>query len=216
MRFRLCVTLLLCVIVAGPTVSAQRPQAERPNVVVIITDDVGYGDIGGYGARDIRTPNIDSIGRAGVRFTDFYANAPLCSPTRAGLVTGRYQQRYAVEAALGNANTPAVEQGLPADGRSLPELLKQNGYATALIGKWHIGYRPDRSPNAHGYQYFYGYKSGYIDYYQHTGGDGRPDFFENETPITEPGYTTDLFTEKSVRFIEQHAAGAAATDRDVA
>src|SRR3954471_19944460 len=87
----------------APAAFAQPPAAGHPNVVLIITDDVGYGDIGSYGAPDIKTPNIDSIGRDGVRLTDFYANAPLCSPTRAGLVTGRYQQRFAIEAALGNA-----------------------------------------------------------------------------------------------------------------
>ena len=128
--------------------------AGRPNIVLIITDDVGYGDIGSYGAPDIKTPNIDSLARAGVRLTDFYANAALCSPTRAGLVTGRYQQRFAIEAALGGVST-AEEQGLPASGRSLPRLLKTSGYATALFGKWHLGYKPEFSPNAHGYDYLY-------------------------------------------------------------
>jgi arylsulfatase A-like enzyme len=120
-------------------------------------------------------------------------------------VTGRYQQRFAIESALGNANT-ATEQGLPASGKSLPQLLKTNGYATALIGKWHLGYKPEFSPNAHGYDYFFGFKSGYIDYYQHTGGDGQPDFFENDKPITEAGDMTDLITARSTRFIEQNAA----------
>ena len=203
---RVC-AVLIAVILSAPAivaVNAQAPAAGRPNVVLIITDDVGYGDIGSYGAPDIKTPNIDSIGRDGVRLTDFYANAPLCSPTRAGLVTGRYQQRFAIESALGNANA-ATEQGLPASGRSLPQLLKANGYATALIGKWHLGYKPEFSPNAHGYDYFFGFKSGYIDYYQHTGGDGQPDFFENDKPITEAGYMTDLITARSTRFIEQSA-----------
>ncbi|MGE0444362.1 MAG: sulfatase-like hydrolase/transferase [Vicinamibacterales bacterium] len=179
--------------------------AARPNVVLIITDDVGYGDIGSYGAPDIRTPNIDSLARDGVRLTDFYANAPLCSPTRAGLVTGRYQQRFAIESALGGP-PGAAEQGLPASGRSLPQLLKGGGYATALIGKWHLGYKPEFSPNAHGYDYFFGFKSGYIDYYQHTGGNGQPDLFENAQPITVDGYMTDLITQRSTRFIEQNAA----------
>jgi arylsulfatase A-like enzyme len=183
---------------------AQAPAA-RPNVVFIITDDVGYGDIGSYGAPDIRTPNIDSLARDGVRLTDFYANAPLCSPTRAGLVTGRYQQRFAIEAALGSP-PGAAEQGLPTTGRSLPQLLKVGGYATALIGKWHLGYKPEFSPNAHGYDYFFGFKSGYIDYYQHTGGNGQPDLFENAEPVTVDGYMTDLITQRSTRFIEQNAA----------
>ena len=101
----------------GPSAQSQVPSPGRPNVVLIITDDVGYGDIGSYGAPDIKTPNIDGLARAGVRLTDFYANASLCSPTRAGLVTGRYQQRFAIEAALGGVST-AEEQGLPASGRS--------------------------------------------------------------------------------------------------
>ncbi|MBI4263118.1 MAG: sulfatase-like hydrolase/transferase [Acidobacteria bacterium] len=184
--------------------------------MLIITDDVGYGDIGSYGAPDIRTPNIDGLARDGVRLTDFYANGPLCSPTRAGLITGRYQQRSAVESALGNANTAAAEQGLVANGRSLPQLLKNNGYATALVGKWHLGYTPDRNPNAHGFDYFFGFKSGYIDYYTHTGGDGRPDLFENAMPVTVEGYMTDLITERSVTFIEQSAAAGRPFFIDVA
>ncbi|HEY6506712.1 MAG TPA: sulfatase-like hydrolase/transferase, partial [Vicinamibacterales bacterium] len=119
-------------------ISAQAPPAPtRPNVVLVITDDVGYADIGSYGAKDIKTPNIDSLARDGVKLTDFYANGPMCSPTRAGLVSGRYQQRFAIEAALGGVST-APEQGLPATGRSLPQLLKNAGYATALLGKWHL------------------------------------------------------------------------------
>jgi arylsulfatase A-like enzyme len=139
-----------------------------------------------------------------VRLTDFYANATLCSPTRAGLVTGRYQQRFAIEAALGGVST-AEAQGLPASGRSLPQLLKTSGYATALLGKWHLGYKPEFSPNAHGYDYFFGFKSGYIDYYQHTDGAGLPDLFENTAPVQQAGYMTDLITAKTVRFIEQNA-----------
>lgn len=189
----------------GLRAQSQGPSpAGRPNVVLIITDDVGYGDIGSYGAPDIKTPNIDGLARGGVRLTDFYANATLCSPTRAGLVTGRYQQRFAIEAALGGVST-AEEQGLPASGRSLPQLLKTSGYATALVGKWHLGYKPEFSPNAHGYDYFFGFKSGYIDYYQHTDGAGLPDLFENAAPVQQAGYMTDLITAKTVRFIEQNA-----------
>ena len=185
--------------------SAQAPAASRPNVVLVITDDVGYADIGSYGAKDIRTPNIDSLARDGVKLTDFYANGPMCSPTRAGLVTGRYQQRFAIEAALGGVTT-AAEQGLPASGNSLPQLLKRAGYATALLGKWHLGYKPEYSPNAHGYDFFFGFKSGYVDYYQHTDGAGRPDLFENDKPVEEAGYMTDIITEKTTRFIQQNAA----------
>ncbi|MEO6059183.1 MAG: sulfatase-like hydrolase/transferase [Gemmatimonadota bacterium] len=176
----------------------------RPNVVLIITDDVGYGDLGSYGAPDVRTPNIDRLAREGVRFTDFYANGATCTPTRAALISGRYQQRFALERPLGSATTRDSGEGLPATGRSLPRLLANNGYATALIGKWHLGYRSAFSPLAHGFDHFFGFKSGYIDYYQHTGGDGHPDLFENDTPVTVAGYMTDLITDRSIRFIGEH------------
>ena len=177
----------------------------RPNILLIVTDDVGYGDIGSYGAPDVKTPNLDRLAREGARFTDFYA-APTCSPTRASLISGRYYQRFRIERPL-PAPGPAGEQGLRPTGRSLPALLKGAGYATGLIGKWHLGYTPALSPNAHGFDYFYGFKSGLIDYYQHTGGDGQHDFFENDSPAHPAGYSTDLFTERAVRFIDEHASG---------
>jgi arylsulfatase A len=195
------VSLLLSLGLLSTATLAAEP---RPNVVIIITDDMGYADIGTFGARDIKTPSIDSLARDGVKLTDFYANAPVCSPTRAGLMTGRYQQRYGIEAPLQQVST-AWQQGLRATGRSLPQLLKNSGYATALLGKWHIGYQADMSPNAHGFDYFFGFRAGYIDYYQHTDGDGQPDLWENSTPVGEEGYMTDLISDRSVRFIEQHA-----------
>jgi arylsulfatase A-like enzyme len=171
------VLFLIVVCAAMASTASAQPRANaaaKPNVVLIITDDVGYGDIGSYGAPDIRTPNIDSLGRDGVRLTDFYANGATCSPTRTGLITGRYQQRYAIEIPIPGRNNQGGERGVVASGRSLPQLLKNNGYATGLIGKWHLGYAPEQSPNAHGFDYFFGFKSGFIDYYQHTGGDGSP------------------------------------------
>ena len=191
----------------GIPASAQRPPGNqgRPNVVLIITDDVGYGDIGSYGAPDIKTPNIERLAKDGVRLTDFYA-APLCTPTRAALISGRYQQRVRLERAIGSVG-PALEEGLPATGHSLPRLLKNNGYRTALIGKWHLGYKPEFGPNAHGFDYFFGFLSGFIDFYTHTrGGDGQSDLFENTTPVQEQGYMTDLITTRAIRFIEQQAA----------
>jgi arylsulfatase A-like enzyme len=190
----------------GAIALAQGPaRGTRPNVVLIITDDVGYGDFGSYGAPDLRTPNIDRLARDGVRLTDFYANGATCTPTRTGLISGRYQQRFGLEAPLAGSRTPDGERGLPATGRSLPQLLKNNGYATGLVGKWHLGYKPEFSPLAHGFEYFFGFKSGFTDYYQHTAGDGRPDLFENDGAVEVPGYMTDLITERSVRFVEQHA-----------
>ena len=195
---------LLVVCLSAASAAAQTPAVAKPNVVLIVTDDVGYGDLGSYGAPDIKTPNIDSLARDGVRLTDFYA-APQCTPTRAALISGRYQQRFRLEAAMPGPKT-APNTGLPATGYSLPQLLKNNGYATGLVGKWHLGYKPEFSPNAHGFDYFFGFKSGYIDYYQHTDGDGESDLFENQSPVHADGYMTDLITERSIRFIDDHAA----------
>jgi arylsulfatase A-like enzyme len=190
-----------------PTSIAQRSvdRGQKPNVVLIMTDDVGYGDFGCYGAHDIRTPNIDRLAEQGVKLTDFYA-APQCTPTRAALISGRYPQRVSLERALGSTGD-SLERGLSATGRSLPRLLKDNGYATALIGKWHLGYKPEFGPNAHGFDTFFGFLSGYVDYYSHTrGGDGLPALFENTKPVQQAGYMTDLITARAVDYIGKHAA----------
>ncbi len=194
---------------AAPSLPAQTP---LPNVVFIMTDDIGYGDIGSYGSPDVATPNIDRLARDGARFTDFYANAPVCTPTRVGFITGRYQQRLGLDGPLPNARSDdsggltANGRGVVADGRTLPQLLKNSGYATALVGKWHLGYELNQSPNAHGFDYFFGFKSGFIDYYQHTNGRGVDDLWENEQQIQMDGYLTDLITERSTEFIRENAS----------
>jgi arylsulfatase A-like enzyme len=202
-RRLLAAALAASVLVAPAGGAAQPASSQRPNVVLIITDDVGYGDIGSYGAPDIRTPNIDRLARDGVRLTDFYANGATCTPTRTGLMSGRYQQRFGLEAPLGSAQGDS-ERGLRPTAWSLPRLLKGNGYATALIGKWHLGWKEEFSPNAHGFDYFFGFKGGYVDYYQHSAGR-MADLFENDRPVKVAGYLTDLITQRSVRFIEENA-----------
>ncbi|MBI2827642.1 MAG: sulfatase-like hydrolase/transferase [Acidobacteria bacterium] len=204
MRLYVPAVALIAVSLSMPA-RAQSTNQTRPSVLLIITDDLGWADIGSYGAADVKTPNIDSLARDGVRLTDFYANGVLCTPTRAGLISGRYQQRYGLEAALPSEGAPGGDRGLLTNDRSLPQLLKNNGYATALVGKWHLGYKPEFSPNAHGFDYFFGLKSGYHDYYTHRGGDGRADLWENERPVEVTGYMTDLVTERAVTFIEQNA-----------
>jgi arylsulfatase A-like enzyme len=193
---------------AGQTARPAPP--DRPNIVLIMTDDAGYGDFGVYGAPDIKTPHIDRLARDGVRLTDFYANGATCTPTRAGLISGRYQQRYALEAPLGVRPKEDAERGLPPSDASLPRLLKGAGYHTALVGKWHLGWKAEYSPNAHGFDEFFGFKSGYIDYYQHTAGADAPlgaDLFENDRPVEVAGYMTDLITDRAIRILEQHRAG---------
>ena len=195
--------LALASLLTQPAAAQQSGAATAPNVVLIVTDDLGYGDLGSYGAPDVRTPNIDRLAREGVRLTDFYANGSTCTPTRAALISGRYQQRFELERPLGTG----VDTGLPAEGRSLPQLLRNNGYATGLVGKWHLGEKSEFGPNAHGFDDFFGFKSGYVDYYQHTAGDGMHDLYENEAPAHVTGYMTDLITDRSLSFIERHARG---------
>lgn len=202
MRRLIMLTVLCGIAAAAPHA---QPAPPPPNIVLILTDDLGYGDLGSYGGQDIKTPNIDGLATAGVRFTQFYANGSTCTPTRSGLIAGRYQQRFAMERPLSHASSPDGTLGLAATGRSLPQLLQNHGYATGLIGKWHLGYLPQFSPKAHGFTSFFGFKAGYIDYYQHTDAGGQPDLFENETPVTVDGYMTDLITERSLAYIDAHA-----------
>ena len=188
----------------GGMVRPQTPAANRPNIVLIMSDDMGYADLSSYGATDIKTPNIDSLGRDGVRLTDFYANGVLCSPTRAGLINGRYQQRYLIDNVVGGTTPP-----LKITGQSLPQLLKNNGYATGLVGKWHLGSTVETGPRAHGFEYFFGFLGSHIDFYHHNRGPAAPDLWENDTsiyPQYDGEYMTDLITDRSIRFIEQSAA----------
>jgi len=180
------VGLVVGVVFAVATV-AQPTSVRRPNVLLIIADDMGYGDIGAYGATDTRTPNLDRLAAEGVRLTDFYANAPVCTPTRAALMTGRYQQRLMLERPLASVGAD-LDAVLPVTGRSVPQLMKDAGYRTALIGKWHLGYQPASGPRAHGFDYFWGFLSGYLDWYTHVRGDGQHDVWENETPVHVDGY----------------------------
>src|SRR3954469_5396847 len=134
--YRLISILTIGVLTAlsAASMRTQTPAATRPNVVLVLTDDMGYGDLGSYGATDIKTPNIDTLARDGIRLTDFYANGVLCSPTRAGLINGRYQQRFLIDSVVGGTVPP-----LKITGSSLPQSLKNSGYATGLVGKWHLG-----------------------------------------------------------------------------
>jgi arylsulfatase A-like enzyme len=190
---------------------AQAPGQRPPNVVLIMMDDLGYGDLGSYGGSDVRTPNIDRLAREGVRLTDAYASGPVCTPTRAALISGRYQQRVGLEGIL-TVSPEDRELGLPAVETSLPALLRASGYATGLVGKWHLGWKPEFGPNAHGFDEFYGFLSGAHSYYTDRAeirgvGAGAPDLFENTSPVQATGYLTDEITRRAVGFITRHADG---------
>jgi arylsulfatase A-like enzyme len=187
----------------GAAPGARTPESAQPVVVLIVLDDLGYGDLGCFGCVDVRTPHIDSLARKGVRLTDFYANGPVCTPTRAALMTGRYQQRVGLEWAISPGERGP---GLPAGETSLARMLKGAGYDTALFGKWHLGYRREFGPLAHGFDEFFGFLSADIDYYSHREIDGEPDLYEGVRPVESQGYMTDLITRRAVRFVEEHAS----------
>ena len=190
---------------AAGAIAADALLPARPNIVLILMDDLGYGDVGSYGVTDIRTPNIDSLARTGVRLTDAYANGAVCSPTRAALITGRYQQRAGIEWALTGAPEER-DRGLPASDNSLPALLRKSGYVTGLVGKWHLGFKPEFGPNAHGFDEFFGFLAGADDYYAHKEPYGAADLYENTTPVRSDAYLTDEFSRRAVSFIERHAS----------
>src|SRR5215510_11381926 len=148
MKLPLCA---LFVLLFASAVLAQ--SVRKPNVIFILVDDMGYADLSSFGSKDIRTPNIDRLAKEGVKLTQMYSNGPVCTPTRAAFITGRYQQRVGLEWAI-----PArvTEPGLPVEETSIARMLKNKGYATALLGKWHLGYKTEFSPNAHGFDEFFG------------------------------------------------------------
>lgn len=203
MRRVLAILLLLLITPEYRAVAQSRAASAKPNVVVILMDDLGYGDIGSYGVKDAATPNLDRLAREGVRLTDAYANASNCSPTRAGFIMGQYQQRYGIEWPLGAVPSDTA-RGLAVTGSALPALLKKNGYVTGLIGKWHLGFKPAVGPNAHGFDEFFGFMSGAVDYYTHRGDDGSPDLYENATPVENPRYLTDEITARAIDFVARH------------
>ena len=177
----------------------------RPNFVFILADDLGYADLGSYGGRSDCSPSLDRMARGGLRFTQGYANSSVCSPTRFALMTGRWQQRLrggADEPIRSNARGDA-SLGLPPSHPTLPSLLRDAGYATGLVGKWHLGYPPHFGPLKSGYQEFFGALSGGMDYFSHKDTAGNHDLWEGEKEVFRKGYLTDLISEKAVSFIKR-------------
>jgi len=185
---------------------AKQPASSPPNIVVILADDLGYGDLGCYGHPDaLPTPHLDRLAEQGMRLTDFHSSGNVCSPTRAGLLTGRYQQRAGVPGVI-NAD-PRHEShrwGLDPKEVTFPELLREAGYATAIFGKWHLGYTRNFNPVHHGFDEFRGYVSGNIDYQSHYDRMGTYDWWDGLKLVKEPGYTTHLITKHAVRFIREN------------
>jgi arylsulfatase A-like enzyme len=189
--------IALAITIATPTIArAKRP----PNIIFILADDLGYADVSCYGRKEYQTPAIDSLAAQGMHFTQAYANSAVCSATRTALITGRYQNRLAIglEEPLGPGKI-----GLPPEHPTLPSLLKKAGYTTSLIGKWHLGELPDFGPLKSGYDHFWGFRGGALDYFTHKGRE--PDLWDDDRKVAEPGYFTDLMGDKALEFIEQYA-----------
>lgn len=177
--------------------------AHRANIILIMADDLGYGDIGCYGSKKISTPNINALAKGGMKFTDYHSNCPVCSPTRAALLTGRYQQRAGIEGVI-YAKGPTRQTGLALEERTFAEVLKTRGYATGIFGKWHLGYNVQFNPTRQGFDEFRGYVSGNVDYHSHIDGAGFDDWWKNLEKVPEEGYCTDLITKHGIDFIERH------------
>jgi arylsulfatase A-like enzyme len=187
-----------------------KSRAARPNVLVIVADDLGYGDIGVHGGRDVPTPNIDALAARGVRCTSGYVSAPYCSPSRAGFLTGRCQTRF------GHEFNPHVGDeknlGLPLDQRTIADRLRGAGYATGLIGKWHQGFDADHHPQSRGFDKYFGFLVGGHNYLLHKDAESKfgsaysaNRIYRNRTIEKLDGYTTDLFTDEAMAFIDHHA-----------
>lgn len=187
----------------GNLASAQ-DKKDKPNIIFILADDLGYADLSVYGQTDYQTPNLDRLAHQGIRFTQAYANSAVCSATRFGLITGRYQYRLrgGLEEPIAGASDTI---GLPPTHPTLPSLLKKNGYTTALFGKWHLGFLPKFSPIKSGYDQFFGNYGGAIDYFTHKSNGNKEDLFEGEVPVHKVGYYTDLLADRAVEYIGKQA-----------
>ena len=187
------------------------PVNARPNLIVIMVDDMGYAGPSCFGNPYFRTPEIDRLAAEGMRLTDFHSSGTVCSPTRAGLVTGRYQQRAGIEAVIHPESTHAEHRkGLQKSEVTFAERLKPAGYATGLVGKWHLGYphnTDDYHPQNHGFDEFIGYHSGNIDFVSHVGDHIKHDWWHGRERVVEEGYVTDLINRYAVEFIERHRDG---------
>ncbi|HXB73540.1 MAG TPA: sulfatase-like hydrolase/transferase [Candidatus Acidoferrales bacterium] len=189
---------------AGAGAQASAAAARPPNFVLFLADDLGCHDIGAWGATDLKTPHIDAMAASGARFTNWYAAAPVCAPSRAALLTGRYPIR---------AGVPDNGPPLGPSERSIASLLKPAGYATGIFGKWHLGSTPETVPNAHGFDRFLGFHSGCIDYYSHRYYWGEPrqvnyhDLWRDRTEVFEDGqYATELFAREAAQFVHDNRA----------
>lgn len=177
-------------------------EIQPPNFVIIMADDLGYGDLGCYGHPTYRTPHLDSMAANGLQFTDYHSNGAVCSPTRAALLTGRYQQLVGMEGVI-YVRGETRQTGLDTTAVTFAELLK-SAYTTGIVGKWHLGYRPEYNPVHQGFDVFRGYVSGNIDYHSHYDNAGIYDWWNGLDSVSETGYVTDLISKHAKNFIQEN------------
>lgn len=197
-RYLLLTFLLLCF-----HISKAQKKNTKPNIIYIMADDMGYADLSCYGRKDYQTPNLDKLASESIRFTNAYATAPVCTPTRIAFMTGRYPARLKVglyEPIAEGSKDSLV--GLSPSVPSIAQLVHKVGYETLLVGKWHLGYQPEFSPIANGFDYFFGFHAGATDYISHKSSTGEDDLYENDKPVHKEGYLTDLLSEKVVELIQ--------------
>ncbi len=182
-------------------------RGRRPNILMIVADDLGYADLSCYGQPDFETPSLDRLALEGTRFTQGYANSCLCTNTRVALITGRYQYRFALGIAepLRHADRHAPGMHVPTGHPTLPGLLRAAGYSTALIGKWHLGVVPQHGPLTAGYDSFFGISGGHAGYFTHLGEGGQPDLYEGEVTVEREGYLTDLLSQRAELHVREQA-----------
>ena len=181
-----------------------KEKSDRPNIILFLIDDLGYGDLGCYGNTLVSTPHIDKLASEGMRFTDFHSNGPMCTPTRAALLTGKYQNRFGEKFEGPLSGKTQYDEGLPLEAVTMPEMLKEAGYATGMFGKWHLGYKEPYLPTNQGFDEFVGLAAGDGDHHSHIDRWGREDWWQNDEKKMEAGYSVDLINDHSKSFIRRH------------
>lgn len=200
---RLVILMMCAMLMIGSTGYIATYDTSKPNIIIILVDDAGYADFGFMGSKDLLTPRLDALAKQSVRFTDAHVSASVCSPSRAGLLTGRYQQRFGYECNEGDGYT-----GIDVQQILIPKHLITAGYTTAAFGKWHLGFQQEQHPLSNGFQYYFGFLSGGRSYFYKADKDDRKGaqtaLLENRKQVKFEGYLTDVLGDKAADFIHQH------------
>jgi len=203
LRLKFGTTILSISFVSLLSLCSEASTPKKPNIIIIMADDLGYGDIGCFGSDFIHTPVLDKMADEGMKFTDFHSNGAVCTPTRAALMTGNYQQRAGLEGVI----YVALDQrkyGISASEETMAEVFHEVGYTTGIFGKWHLGFKPEHNPTFHGFDEFYGFVSGNVDFISHRDNLGLYDWWHNTDSVYEEGYLTDLITDHALAFMKRN------------